>query len=575
MKNFVIGLIAGILFSGLFLFILFFALFRFAGSFGARPANVADTSMLVLRLDGDLPETSPPEIPVPFFEQQSPLAVYEVYDIFRRAASDSRIKGILLEPRGLGAGFAKLEEIRQEIQQFKKSGKPIVTYLRSPSAREYYLACATDRIFLGPEDGLDVKGMRVESFFLKTGLDKIGVQVDVVHAGKYKDAGDMFTRTSMTPETQEVLNEVLNQDFGTLTNAIAQGRHKQPDAVKELINQGPFTAGEAVSDGLVDSLGYEDQAIENLKNRTNQNDLKRIAGRDFLKASSSSGGGNRIALIVGEGDITTGSENGSIADQGFTSTGFVKLLRQVQNDSSIKGVIFRIDSPGGDATASDDILHAAKDLSKKKPMVISMSDLAASGGYMASMTGDPIVAYPNTLTGSIGVLMVRPNVRGLLDKVGIAAQGISRGRFADLDSPDVPLDDAMRAKLASQVDAFYKSFVEVVAQGRKRTYDQIEPLAQGRVWVGAQAKQNGLVDDLGGLDRAIELVKQRAHIAASEKITLVPYPPKRSVLDLLFNRSDDAAGAEMKIRKLLGQFPIELLTHSGFLKLMPYSIQVR
>ncbi len=576
MKNFLIGLLVGILFSGLVLVILFFAVVRLAGSLAERATTVSDSSMLVLSLSGDLPEIAPPEIPLPLLEAQTPLAIYEVWEIFRRAAADPRIKGVVLEPHGLDIGFGKLEELRNDIAQFKKSGKPIVTYLRSPGAREYYLACATDRVFLGPEDELDLKGMRVESIFFKSGLDKIGVSVDVIHAGKYKDAGDMFTRTAMTPETHQVLSDIIDQDYADLADVIAQGRKKQADAVKALIDQGPFVASEALSNGLVDSLGYEDQAIENLKNRTNGRNLRRVSGKAYLKAPSAiSGTGNRIALVVGEGDITTGSGNESSSDQGFTSTGFVKLLRQVENDSSIKGVILRVDSPGGESTASDDILHEATNLSKKKPVVISMSDLAASGGYMVSMTGDPIVAYPDTLTGSIGVLLVRPNLHGLYDKLGIGKQEIARGKNADLDSEYVPLNDELRAKLTSQVDTFYKGFIQVVAQGRKRPFDQIEPLAQGRVWLGAQAKQNGLVDYLGGLDRAIDLVKQKAHIGASERITLVPYPGKRSILDVLFSRSQESNEAELKIKKVLGHVPLELLTRGGFLKLMPYTIRVQ
>ena len=440
MKNFFIGLVVGVLFSGLVLFILFFAAIRLAGSvagsFGAnRQASVPDSAMLVLKLDGDLPEIAPPEIPLPLFEAQTPLAIHDVWEVFHRAASDSRIKGVILEPRSLGIGFAKLEEIHGEILQFKKSGKPVVTFLRSPSAREYYLASATDRIFLGPEDELDLKGMRVESVFLKTGLDKIGVQVDVVHAGKYKDAGDMFTRTDMTPETREVLNDVLDQYYGNLIDVVAQGRGKQPDQIRAIVDQGPFVASEALSNGLVDQLGYEEQAIQELKTRAKMSGTDRVSGKTYLKAPrSGSISPNRIALVVGEGEITSGSGSESADDRSFTSTGFVKLLRQVEDDSSIKGVILRIDSPGGDGTASDDILHEAKNLSKKKPTVISMSDLAASGGYFVAITGDPIVAYPNTLTGSIGVLLVRPNLHGLYDKLGIGKQQLSRGRFSGIDS---------------------------------------------------------------------------------------------------------------------------------------------
>ena len=576
MKNFLIGLAAGIVLSGLVVLILFFAVVRLASSFGERAVAVDDNSMLVVKLERDLPEISPPELPLPFLEAQTPLAVHEVWNAFRKAASDSRIKGILFEPRGLGVGWAKLEEIRQEILDFKKSGKPIVTYLRGPGGAEYYLAAATDRIFLAPEDGLDLKGLRVESIFFKNTLDKIGVKVDVIHAGKYKDAGDMFTQTGMSPETREVLNQVLDQYYGNLIDTVAQGRRKDAGTVKAIVDEGPYLASEAISKGLVDSLGYEEQAVENLKNRANRQDLKRVSAKSYLRASTPGfGSGNRIALVVGEGDITMGSGNEAANEQGFTATGFIKLLKQVQDDASIKGVILRIDSPGGDGTASDDILHAAKDLSRKKPMVISMSDLAASGGYFVSVTGDPIVAYPNTLTGSIGVIFARFNLHGTYDKLGIGKQLLTRGHYATLDSEYAPLDEDARKKITAQIDAFYKAFVGRVAEGRKRSFAEIEPLAQGRVWLGAQAKQNGLVDELGGLDRAIELVKQKAHIPASDRITLVPFPGKRSFFDLLFNRPEDSSSVDAKVREILGRLPLEALSRGGFLKLMPYAIQVK
>jgi len=576
MRNFFIGLVVGIVLSGLTLLILIFAAVRFAGSFGERPVSVADGSTIVAKLDGDVPEKSPPEIPLPFFEAQNPMTVQEVWEMFQRAASDSRVKGILFEPHRLNIGWAKMQELRSEIVQFKKSGKPVITYLQSPSAREYYLATATDRIYIAPEDSLDVKGLRVEDMFLKSGLDKLGVKFDVIHAGKYKDAGDMLTQTSMSPETREVLNQVLDQYYGNLVDTIAQGRKQQPDAVRATIDDGPFTAKEALSKGLVDSLGYEDQAEGDLKNRLKESELKKVSSKAYVKASvPARGTAHRIALVVGEGDITQGSGNESPTDPGFTATAFIKLLKQVENDSSINGVILRVDSPGGDAVASDDMLHEAKNLSKKKPLVISMSDVAASGGYYVSVTGDPILAYPNTLTGSIGVIFARMNLHGLYDKVGINKQLLTRGRNADIDSEYAPLSDDERQKIAGQIDDFYRAFVSRVAEGRKKKFDQIEPLAQGRVWVGAQAKQNGLVDELGGLDRAVELIRQRAKIPAGETITLVPYPPRHSVFDMIFSRSDDSAATDLKIGKLLGNLPVAALRQGGFLKLMPYSITVR
>jgi len=581
MKNFLIGLVIGVLLCGLTLLVLIFAMVRFAGSFANRPVNVADGSTLVLNLEGEVPERLPPEIPISIplsiFQNQTPLSVEQVWDTFRRAAADSRIRGILFEPRGLDVGWAKMQEIHDEILQFKKSGKPIITYLQSPSAREYYLASATDKILMAPEDSLDLKGLRAESMYFKQTLDKVGVKAEVVHAGKYKDAGDIFTQTSMSPETREVLNAVLDQYYGNLIATVAEGRKKQPDAVRTLLDEGPFLARDAAADGLIDALGYEDQAVAEMAARLKQTELKKVSSKRYLKAPTlSAGAGRRIAFVVGEGTITRGSGNESADDESFTGTGFIKLLKQVENDSSIQGVILRIDSPGGDAIASDEILHEAKILSKKKPLVISMGDLAASGGYYVAVTGDPIIAYPNTLTGSIGVIYERFNLRGLYDKAGIDKQLLTRGRYADIDSEYVPLSDDNRRKITGQIDAFYHAFVSRVADGRKKPFEQIEPLAQGRVWLGAQAKQNGLVDQLGGLDRAIEVLKQQAHMGPSERVTLVPFPGKRSVFDLLFkNRMDSSADMETRLDRLFGRLPWQALSQQGFLKVMPYSISVR
>jgi protease-4 len=576
MKNFVIGLVVGVFVCGLTALILIFAVVKFAQSFGERPVSVADASTLVFKLEGEVPEKSAPEIPLPILQEQTPMTVEQVWSTFRKAAADSRIKGILFEPRGLEIGWAKMQEIHDEILQFKKSGKPIISFLRNPSAREYYLAAATDKIFMAPEDSLDLKGLRVEAVFIKNTFDKLGIHADVIHAGKYKDAGDMLTQTQMTPETHEVLDQILDQFYGNLIDTVAEGRKKQADAVRAMIDQGPFMANEALANGLIDAFGYEDQAADEMKIRLKQTELTRLSARAYSKTLPLPGGvSRRIALVIGEGEITRGSGNSSSDEQGITAAAFTKLLKQVEDDSSIRGVIIRVDSPGGDGVASDDILHEAKNLSKKKPVVISMSDLAASGGYFISMTGDPIVAYPNTLTGSIGVIYARMSLHGLYDKIGVNKQILKRGQFADLDSDYAPLTDQQRQKLSGQIDAFYKSFVGRVAEGRRKTFDQIEPIAQGRVWLGVQAKQNGLVDELGGLDRAVELVRQRAHIAASDRITLVPYPGKRSILDMFFGRADESNALESKLGQALGNLPIAALAKGGFLKLMPYSLSVK
>jgi protease-4 len=573
MKRFALGFVIGIVFAGLALLIIGAAAMRFGTD---RPPAVADQSTLVLHLEGELPEQPQVTLPIPFLEDQQPMTVVETWHLLRKAAADSRIKALVLEPRALNVGWAKLEELRGSILAFKKTGKPVYAYLRGAGTKEYYVATAADKVFMAPEEELDVKGLRAELMFVKGTLDKLGVGLEFEHVGKYKDAPDMFTRTTPTPETLEVENQILDQYFGDIIAVIAEGRKKKPEDVKALIDDGPFVGKSALDGGLVDDLLFEDEMYAKLKDAAKLDSIKKIGERDYSKVEVAGvDGKTKIAFIVGQGEITRGGTNDSIGNDGITASGLVKLMRQVKDDASIKGVILRIDSPGGDGIASDDILHEAKLLSAKKPTVISMSDLAASGGYFIAMTGDPVIAYPNTLTGSIGVFFGKVNLKGLYDKVGIATQTLKRGRFSDIDSNTAPLSDEQRAKLRREIETFYKGFVERVAAGRRQPYDKMEPLAQGRVWLGEQARQNGLVDELGGLDKAIEMVRDKAKISSSDKIVLVTYPPKRTVWDVLFKSSDETSQMESHLRPLIGKLPLRALAHGGILRLMPFTIDVK
>ena len=587
MRKFFLGFAVGIVFAGALLFLA--ALIGVLTGVGRKP-HVAGNSALVLNLEGSLPEQPPTEIPIPFFEQQQALTVAETWNLLQRAATDKRIKALVLEPRGLSVGWAKLEELRGDLVAFKKSGKPIYAYLRSAGTREYYLATAADRIFISPEDELDVKGMRAELMFVKGTLDKLGVKMEFEHVGKYKDAPDMFTKDGSSAETREVLNQLLDQFYGDFVDAVAEGRKKPAEAVRAVIDNGPFVGSEAKEGGLVDDLAYEDQMYEKLEAAKGK--FTKLAARSYAKALGETLGaakGERVAFIVGQGDITRGATNAEAGDDGITTAGMVKLLREAREDDSIKGVILRVDSPGGDGIASDDILHEAKLLSQKKPLVISMSDLAASGGYYISMTGDPVVAYPNTETGSIGVFFGKVNLHGLYDKIGMNKEIYKRGRFADIDTEYAPLNDTQRAKLRSEIEVFYHGFVEKVAEGRKRKYEEVDELAQGRVWTGQQAKQNGLVDELGGIDQAIAMVKQRAKISSG--VMLVPYPQRRTVLDVLLDRDGPSLGARIwggqqermeqqlgeRFRTLFGDTSLlrGALAQGGILSLMPYRVTIR
>ncbi len=574
MAKFFLGVVIGVIIAVLGSVIVLFAIGRI---FANKQPTIAGNSVLVLDLQGEVPEAAPVEIPFPIGRAQSPPTVRDLWTSLREAAKDQRVKAIVLQPRGVGAGWAKLQEIRHEIGEFKKSGKPVYAYLQSPGSREYYLASAADKIYLSPDDMVDVKGFLLEEMYFKNTLDKLGVQIEVDHIGKYKDAGDLFTKTNMSPETREVLNQVLDQIYNDFCASVGTSRHMTADQVKTLIDSGPFEGSQAKASGLIDELAYEDQVYTDLKKRTGEKDLNKLGIRSYFRATP--GKGDRIAVLVGEGDIVRGDPQDAFGEtNNISSGGFAKVIRQVRNDSSIKGVIVRVDSPGGDSVASDEILHELKLLSAAKPLAISMSDYAASGGYFISMTGDPIVSYPDTLTGSIGVLYIRPNLHGLFDKLGIQEDQISRGKLANLDDTTQPLSDAGRQKLHESILATYKSFVGKVAAARKKNFDQIDALAQGHVWMGEQAKQNGLVDQLGGFDEAITIVRKKAGLSAAGDTNLVLYPPRKSLLEMLSNTTPEAmedAAMERKIRAVVPGLPSQMLLKGGLLQILPYRLSVR
>ncbi|MBV8831273.1 MAG: signal peptide peptidase SppA [Acidobacteriaceae bacterium] len=572
MGKFLLGLLVGVVVTIVGGFIVMFAIGRL---FATNQPTVAANSVLVLSLSGEVPESAPVELPIPFFETQSTPTVRDVWTSLRHAATDNRVKAVLIQPRELATGWGKLQEIRQELLTFKKSGKPLYAFLQGPGSREYYLATAADKVFLSPDDMLDVKGFRLEEMYFKNTLDKIGVGVQVDHIGRYKDAGDIFTKTGMSPETRDVLNHVLDQLYNEFCSTVGQSRHKSADDMRQLLDMGPFMAGQAKATGLVDELGYEDQVYADLKKKTG-GEVNRTSIKRYYRAVP--GSGDRIALLVGEGEIIRGGPDDSSGTQTAISSGaFSKTIQQVRKDGSIKGVIVRIDSPGGDAVASDDILHELKLLSAVKPVIISMSDVAASGGYFISMTGDSIVSYPDTITGSIGVLYVRPNFHSLYDKLGISQDMLTRGKLADMDSLYQPLSDAAKQKLHDSIETTYHSFVSKVAAARKKAYDQIEPLAQGRVWMGAQAKDNGLVDQLGGLDQAISLVRSRAKLSATGDTNLVLYPPRKTIFELLAGSSAESgleSYARSKLKTAIPGLPGPALVKGGIMKIMPFQLSI-
>ncbi len=573
MRKFLLGLLIGFVFCALALVISFFVAVRVS----SRPPSIPGDSILAFTVEGEIPESPPVEVPLPVFQRMTPATVRDNWELLRKAAADSRIRAVVFMPQDLNAGWAKLQELRDNLLAFRKSGKPLYAYLRAPGTREYYVATAADRIYMSPEDYLDLKGLRAELMFVKNTLDKLGVKVEVETAGRYKDFPEMFTRTSISPETREVMNSVLDDLYGQLTGAIGTARKKTPEEVRATIDRGPFISREALAAGLVDGLQYQDQVFGDLQRRLKLRELRRVSRHDYMTVPPQSVGvetGSRVAFVVAAGDIVRGGGGALSLGEFISPPQMTRVLRRVGSDAGIKGVIVRIDSPGGDGFASDEIWREMVLLSKKKPVVLSMSDVAASGGYYIAMTGDPVIAYPGTYTGSIGVFYGKADLRGLYNKIGIQKELLSRGRFADIDSDYTALSPAAREKLRNDIQAFYRSFVQRVADGRRKPYAQVEPAAQGRVWLGTQARANGLVDSLGGIDHAIELLKKKAGIPQSDQVRLVSYPPRRTLWEQVFSPANEPLVDSAALR-YLARFASSTWVKGGIFRLMPYSIEVK
>jgi protease-4 len=506
-----------------------------------REPQVAANSTLVLRIGGDLNEMEPGGVFGPFLE--SAPTVRGVVEILHRAKTDSRIKGIILKPAGAGALWGKVQEVRDAVSDFRRSGKPIVAYLEFGGEQEFYLATACDKVFLLPTATLDLTGVASYELFMRGMLDKIGAYPDGLHIGEYKTALNTFTEHTYTPAHREMA-ESLNTDlYEQLVRGIADGRHKSEAEVKALIDHGPFLSEDALRAGLIDDVAYEDELDDKVKIGSGKPSY--VEMNDYRQAASSAGRGEKIAVIYATGIIASGkSTYDTTGSQVTGSETIVEYLRKARADAGTKAIVLRIDSPGGSAIASDVIWREVMLTKNQKPLIASMSDVAASGGYYIAMPAHVIVAEPSTLTGSIGVVLTKFVIDGTLKKIGLNMEGVSKGKYADLYSPVRPFSPEEKQRMAENMQATYDTFVEKAAQGRNTTPEKIDAVGQGRVWTGLQAKQIGLVDELGGLDRAVSIAKQRAKIAPDADVELVIYPPKKSFYDLFkspFGASDRAA----------------------------------
>lgn len=578
MVKYLLGIISGIIL--VVLFVVFLVLAGVAVQ-SFEPDIEAD-SVLTIRLSGRIPEHID-GFTIQMLRTGPPPTVLELRNVFEKAAEDDRIRALTLHLGGLGVGWAKAQEIRWGIEKFKQAGKPVFAFLTTGSTIDYLVASAADEVYMSPEGMLDVKGLRIEASFYTETLAKLGIEAELHRVGKYKSAVEPYVRTSMSDEYREVWNSILDDVYSRFLTTVGVARGKSEEEMRQIVETGPFLPRQALDAGLIDGLKYRDELEDHIKETLELDELRKVKYSEYrntLPNSLGFGAENQVAVVYAVGEILSG--NGQTDPfTGLTILGsdsFSATLRKLREDDDIKAVILRINSPGGDAVASDQIWREVNLLREEKPLVVSFSDVAASGGYYIAMAGAPVLAYPGTYTGSIGVFYGKINLRGLYDKIGLKKEVIKRGRFADIYSDYRSLNDDERAKLRGDIEIFYKGFVDKVAESREREWEEIDEVAQGRVWMGSQAEQQGLVDELGGFDRAIELVREAAGIEEDEEIQLVPYPAPKNPFEALFDADtwvSEPAWVSL-VRSRLADLPLgPSLLQGGMLRIAPYSIQVR
>jgi protease IV len=543
--------------------------------FGQRSPSIRDNSVLVLRVAGPLPDYVADDPLRKLFGGPDESLTNLVLQ-FRKAKVDNRIKAVILDINMSGAGWGKAEEIRDAITDFRSSGKQVYAYMELGMNKEYFLASACDRIYLAPPGELFINGLAGEVMFFRGALDKLGVYPDIYQIGKYKSVGDTFTRKEMSEAHREFMNSLLDDLFNRYVEAIAKARGKTADEVRAIIDNAPYSAAKAKEAGLIDSVSYRDELDKEIKSKLGYKDteeLRLVRGSEYREVTQESLGfnkGERVAVIYATGNIGSGkSENSPTGDQSIGSDTLAKALNDARDDKTIKAIVLRVDSPGGSGLASDIIWHAVESAKQKKPVVVSMSDVAASGGYYISAAASKIIAQPSTITGSIGVVAGKPVVKGFYDWLGLSNEYVLRGKNAGMFRETEKFTPDERAKFEEWINTtYYNDFVPKVAKGRGKDPAFIDSVGQGRVWTGSQAKDNGLVDEFGGLERAIAVAKQLANLPADKEVNRVILPYPQTFLQQLLNTGDSTSAELRQQRAILAALPEDTRRALRYMKLL-------
>ena len=501
--------------------------------------RIPKNTVLVMRLEGRISEEAPQDtLSELAFGQRT--AVADIVEALDRARTDSRITGLVVHVGQPVMGLAKMQEVRRKIREFNRSGKFCVAYLEFATNRSYYLASSCQTVMLMPRSVLYVRGLMTSTTFFRGTLDMLGVYPDLHHIGDYKNALNVYTEKKYSPPHREA-DLALLQDFQSqFLRGLGESRGMKPEEMERTISRGPFTSEEALAAKLVDRLGYADESRQLVEEKNKGRD-SRLSLHEYLRRTKRKGR-SKLAVIYATGTILPGhSSESPWGGPVMGSETIAEQFRSVREDKSVKAVVLRIDSPGGAAFASEVIRREVEKTHNEKPVVVSMSDMAASGGYWIAMGADKVLAEPGTITGSIGVVAGKFNLMGLYEKLGLSKDHLETTANSTMDWPFQNFTPAQRESLLRLMNETYKDFVQGVAKGRKMEPAAVEKVAQGRVWTGEQARERGLVDGLGGFNAAIDAAKQLAKIPEQEQVTLIYLPKPKPLLDRILDLMESAS----------------------------------
>ena len=511
------------------------------GGMGGLGGDVADNSFLEVDLTQGITD-APTNAGFVVDPADFPPVLTEVTADIRRAATDDRIKGLYLEVSGGVGGWAATEEMRDAILAFKESGKPCYAWSEGYENKGYYLASACGEVYLAPAGIMMVNGFSVTTEYYLGTFEKLGVHADFEHVGDFKTAVEPLQRNAPSDAATLAMDQMLDSLFQQFLDGIAQGRGITVEAARALVDQAPVTPQQALDAKLVDGLKFRDEVREGMAGK------ERTAIEDYHVAAAPFSSSRKIAVVHAEGEIIDG-ESGEpmFGGQKLGDRTFAEQFASIRDDADVVAVVLRVNSPGGSGLASDNMWHEIE-LTKAagKPVVVSMGDYAASGGYYISAGADKIYAQPGTLTGSIGVFGGKINVSGLYEKVGITMHTWKRGELSGLLDSNTDFNDVERARFRDFLASFYDQFLTRVATGRKMEKDNVHEVAQGRVWTGAQAKERGLVDALGGLDQAIASARELAQVGAEEELLIERFPKRKTFAEQLIESMEGQSSASAR-----------------------------